>query len=105
MSLDESTYGFNKADAEDILSGIGNRDQEYFGRIPRDTSTILLGRTGSGGISLGSASTVTIYDESSGGWTLGSDTVQAWTFPTAIVGVKDVMIFEIGTRLVALELC
>ena len=105
MSLDENTYGFNKADAEDILNGLGNRDQEFSGRIPRDTATTLLGRTGSGGIPLGSASTVTLYNESSGGWTIGSDTVQCWSFPTAIDGVKDVMIFEIGSRLVAMEIC
>jgi hypothetical protein len=74
------------------------------GRFEASAKT-LLGRTGSGGIPLGAASTVTLYNESSGGWTLGSETVQAWSFPTAIDGIKDVIIFEIGSRLVAMEIC
>jgi hypothetical protein len=64
-----------------------------------------LGRTGSGGLSISSAGTVTLYDESSGGFTLGSNTVQAWAFPTAIVGVSDVAIWKVGCRNVAFKVC
>ena len=70
-----------------------------------DANFAMLGRAGVGGISTSSASTVTLYDESGGGYTLGSRTVSCWAFPTAVAPNADVLIFEIGSRLVAFEVC
>jgi hypothetical protein len=70
-----------------------------------EASHVMLGRSGSGGVSATAASTVTLYNESGSGWTLGSRTVSCWAFPTAIVGAKDVMVFKTGSRLLAIEVC
>lgn len=105
MFLDNNTYGFNIVDAEDTVASLGNREVEIRDRQVRDVFSAQLGRTGSGGIPLGSEATVTLYDETTGGWTLGSNTIECWTFPTAIVGVADVLIIECGTRYLALKLC
>ncbi len=64
-----------------------------------------LGRTDSGGIPLGGPATVTLYEETSSGWTLTSETVECWPFPTAIVGVADVGIWQSGCRLIAFKVC
>lgn len=64
-----------------------------------------LGQTGSGGLSISSAGTVTLYDAVSGGFTLGSETIQAWAFPTNIIGVADVAIWQVGCRNVAFKVC
>jgi hypothetical protein len=68
-------------------------------------SKMRLGRTGSGGLSISVAGTITLYDEVSGGYTIGSETIEAWAFPTAIVGIADVAIWEVGCRNVAFKVC
>jgi hypothetical protein len=102
---DEGTYGFNKRDAEDTIARNGNVDVTFESRVPHAIGDMQLGRTTAGGIPLGAAATVYLYEESSGGWTVTTNEVQCWTFPTAIVGTVDVAIWESGTRLVAFELC
>lgn len=105
MFLDNNTYGFNANDAEDLISSLGNREVQVSERQVRDVVTARLGRTGSGGISLGTPANVTLYEEAPGGWTLGTDIVECWTFPTPIVGIADVLILECGNRLLAIRLC
>ena len=102
---DESTYGFNKRDAEDTLARNGNYDRTFQSRGSHASGGMQLGRTGVGGIGLTAAATVYLYEESSTGWIITTNEVQCWTFPTAIGSNVDVAIWESGTRLVAFELC
>lgn len=105
MFLDDNTYGFNVVDAEDLIASLGNREVEVKDRQVRDVVTARLGRTGFSGIPLGAAHNVVLYEESPTGWTLGTDIVECWTFPTPIVGSVDVLILECGNRLLAIKLC
>lgn len=102
---DESTYGFNKRDAEDLIGGGGNRDGTFESRVPHSEGGMQLGRTTVGGIGLTSAATVYLYEETTTGWAITTNTVECWAFPTAIGANVDVAIWESGTRLVAFELC
>ena len=102
---DESTYGFNRRDAEDLIGGGGNRDRTFQSRTSHASGGMQLGRTGVGGITLTAAATVYLYEETTTGWTITTNEVQCWTFPTAIGANVDVAIWESGTRLVAFELC
>ena len=102
---DESTYGFNKRDAEDTIVRNGNIDGLHRSRTQHSVGGMQLGRTAVGGIGLTSAATVYLYEETTSGWTITTNEVQCWTFPTAIGANVDVAIWESGTRLVAFELC
>jgi hypothetical protein len=102
---DESTYGFNKRDAEDTIARNGNADGTFESRVPHAIGDMQLGRTAVGGIGLTAPATVYLYEETSTGWAITTNEVQCWTFPTAIGSNVDVAIWESGTRLVAFELC
>jgi hypothetical protein len=102
---DESTYGFNKRDAEDLINNGGNRDRVFESRSQHSEGGMQLGRTAVGGIGLTAPATVYLYEETSTGWAITTNEVQCWTFPTAIGSNVDVAIWESGTRLVAFELC
>jgi hypothetical protein len=94
-----------RQDANDLLRmlpSVGN--QEALPRIQRDT-TIMLGVVQTGGLSTSAEGDVLIHTPTTTGWAASSEIVKAWAWPTAIDADKNVMLFQINGRFVAVEVC
>ncbi len=99
--LDDSTYGFNKADAAELIQSIGNNDLEHpetEGRM----SPCLYGKTKSGGIVVGTPALVWIYDRDG---TLTSRDLLAETRVSDIPGDTEIVLFSAYARWLAIRLC
>lgn len=66
---------------------------------------IMLGRTGTGGLSTTSESNVFLYLPTATGWSLSTETHPAIAWPTLISGEKDILLFPVNGRWVGLEVC
>jgi hypothetical protein len=97
---DENTYGFSKADAEDLLSVTGNKDVSYPTNAGRMTPC-LYGRTKSGGLNVGTPALVDVYDESGA---LVRELL-AETRVSNIAGTTEIVLFSAYSRWLALRLC
>ncbi len=99
--IDESTYGFNKADAYDLLQVIENTDSEHPDGVGR-MSPCLYGKTKSGGIAVGTPALVLIYDEDG---VLTTRELLAETRVSDIPGDTEVILFSAYARWLALRIC
>lgn len=99
--IDESTYGFNKADAFELLQVIGNTDAEHPDGVGR-MSPCLYGKTKTGGITVGTPAFVRIYDEDG---VLSTRELLAETRVSDIPGDTEVILFSAYARWLALRIC
>lgn len=99
--LDESTYGFSKADAGELVNGIGG--DEYTYREGRSRPMFCLyGKTKSGGIVVGTPAAVLLYDESG---TITTREQIAETRVSDIAGDTEVILLNAYGRWLALRVC
>lgn len=101
MIEDENTYGFAKADAEDILSMVGGIDQETPTNRGR-MSPCLYGKTKVAGLATSTPALVDVYDET--GTTLTRELL-AETRVANIPGETEIVLFSAYGRWLALRLC
>jgi hypothetical protein len=98
---DESTYGFSKADAAELIQVIGAENNEY--REGRNRpSPCLYAKTKSGGISVGTPAAVLLYDESG---TITARELIAETRVSAIPADTEVILISAYGRWLALKVC
>jgi hypothetical protein len=107
--MDDQAFGFREATAKSIIGMLGNGGQGTPSPTQLNTFVprILLGVT-SDAINPGTTTgTVTVYDPDSSpdAWSAGSETIEAYAWPTAIDSGTSVVCFVINGRWVAFELC
>ena len=99
--FDESTYGFSKPDAEELVNGIGSENVEYPEGRSRPT-TCLYGKTKTGGISPGTPAYVLLYDAAG---TITTRELLAETRVSSIAADTEVILLSAYGRWLALKVC
>jgi hypothetical protein len=88
---DESTYGFSKADASELIQSIGGSEETYREGLVRARGKSLVCITGGSGIAARSGTTVssatcTIVNRSGSTISTGSSTITVYNLSTTAVG-------------------
>lgn len=97
---------FEKRTGEELirlLPGVGGVTPG--GDSRRFPNFIMLGRTGVGGLSTTSESDVFLYKPTATAWSISTEVQPAIAWPTLIDGEKDVFLFPVDGRWVAIEVC
>lgn len=91
--LDDSTYGFNKRDAEALLSGIASEDGEHndWHPVGGDGTRSLVCKTGGSGIAARSGTTIssatcTVWTRSGSTLSATADTITVYNLSASAVG-------------------
>jgi len=103
----EELVALIRPDAEDLLRMLSSQPGQRPGFVRPLLTLLMLGRTTSSGLGTTSEGNVVVYTPTTTGWAASSptETVQAWAWPTAIVGEQNVMLFEVNGRFVAMQVC
>ena len=98
---------FIRQDAEDLLRVLTSKPQLKPNPRAVPIRANMFGKTTSSGISLTAPGDVNVFTPTATGWALSSplQTIPCWVWPTAIVGEKNVIIFELDGRHIAVEIC
>jgi hypothetical protein len=103
----DELVAFIRPDAEDLLRMLTSQPGLTPGPRRQPNQMKMFGRTTTSGIGLTAPSDVTVFTPTSTGWAASSptQTIQCWTWPTAITGEKNVEVTIVDGRFVATELC
>ena len=107
MAENDELVAFIRQDAERLLRGLTSEPEIKPGPRAAPMLGLMFGRTTSSGIGLAAPGNVEVFRPTATGWAITSpvETILCWCYPTAISGVKNVMVFVVDGRHVAMELC
>lgn len=103
---DESTYGFSKPDAEDLLQLIGNVTRESRDGSPRGAEYVRYGRTAAA-IASGASGSINFmhYFGAPTGWAVSTDTFTGEAHPVALPNAVPVACFYVNGVWWCHEIC
>jgi hypothetical protein len=93
---DESTYGFNKTDAADLVQLIGGADREHIMSVASRRGGLVC-KTPGGGIAARSGTTVssatcTVWKRATSTMSAGTTTLPVWNLSTAAVAATEFIV-------------